>query len=375
MPQRLTAVDAARGLAVFSMITGHFAEGSVLSWPTHKIPYFDGASAFVLLSGLILGVVHRRWVDRDGGFSTSRERLVRRIAVIYLCQVFLCAVAAVISFALPPARQLGLAPITETSHPLLQVIAMRYLPAGGEILVLYFVLMCGALLLIPLLHKGWWAPIVAASAALYVWAILAPPAWFLLPNASPAGATANWAAWQALFVPALVVGWKWQDWNIDARLRRPRVLLTLVLGTAAVYVAGRAVARMASADEFLGAKIDFGPARIVAAWVVLPAVLAVITLLLQYGWFERAAHPFVIVGTRSLDSYVLQSVALMTIPVVVLQPWGTARATVITLAVFAACWAWAEFRKWAGWSKLHRPPARFRPRPPSAPVPATAAGE
>ncbi|WP_415678375.1 OpgC domain-containing protein [Tsukamurella hominis] len=373
MPQRLTAVDAARGLAVFSMVTGHFAEGSILSWPTHMIPYFDGASAFVLLSGLILGVVHRRWVDRDNGFSTSRERLVRRIAVIYLCQVFLCAVAALISFALPPARQLGLSPIGETNNPIVHVITMRYLPAGGEILVLYFVLMCGALVLIPLLHRNWWAPIVAVSAGLYVWAILAPPSWFLLPNDSPAGATANWAAWQALFVPALVVGWKWQDWKVDAHIKRPRVLVTLLIGTAAVYVAGRAVTRLA-ADDVLGAKIDFGPARIVAAWVVLPAVLAVLTVLLQYGWFERVAHPFVMVGTRSLDSYVLQAVLLITIPIVLIQPWGPARATLLTLAVFAACWAWAEFRKWSGWSKLHQRPARLRKRTPATPAPLAGTG-
>ncbi len=352
-------MDAARGLAVFSMITGHFAEGSVLSWPTHKIPFFDGASAFVLLSGLILGVVHRRWIDRDDGFATSRERLIRRIATIYLCQVLLCAVAALVSLTDPPAPQLGLAPIGEVPHPLVHVVTMSYLPSGGEILVLYFVLMCSALGLLPLLRRGWWKPIVALSLALYGWAVLAPPAWFLLPNESPAGATANWGAWQGLFVPALVIGWKWHDWRIDARLARPRVLIVLLLGTAAVYAAGRAITNTGSADGFLGDKIDFGPARFVAAWVVLPAVLAVVTLVLRYAWGRAASHPFVMVGTRSLDSYVLQALLLMTIPIALAQPWGSARATAITLAVFALCWVWAEFRTWAGWSKLHRVPARF----------------
>lgn len=355
-------MDAARGLAVFSMITGHFAEGSVLSWPTHMIKFFDGASAFVLLSGLILGVVHRRWIDRDGGYRTSRDRLVRRIAAIYVCQVFLCAIAAFVSFALPPAEHLGLTPINETTNPLLHIVTMSYLPGGGEVLVLYFVLMCGALVLLPLLRKGWWHAIIAASLAVYVWAVLAPPPWFLLPNESAEGATANWGAWQALFVPALVIGWKWHDWKVSERLVRPKVFLVLMFATVAMYFVGRSIAHLDAPGEFLGDKIDFGPARLVAAWVVLPAVFAALELLFRNSWFERLAHPLVVVGGRSLDSYVLQAALLIVIPIVLVRPWGAANATVITLAVFVLCWAWAEFRQWAGWSKLHKMPARFDQR-------------
>ncbi|CAM5518818.1 OpgC protein OS=Tsukamurella paurometabola (strain ATCC 8368 / DSM / CCUG 35730 / CIP 100753/ JCM 10117 / KCTC 9821 / NBRC 16120 / NCIMB 702349 / NCTC 13040) OX=521096 GN=Tpau_0075 PE=4 SV=1 [Tsukamurella paurometabola] len=354
-------MDAARGLAVFSMITGHFDEGAFLSWPTHEIPYFDGASAFVLLSGLILGVVHRRWVDRDGGCSTSRERLARRITVIYVCQVLLSGLAAIVSLVWPPATHLGLRPIHETSHPVLDIVTLRYLPAGGDVLALYFVLMCAALILIPVLRKGWWKPILVFSLALYIWAMLQPPAWFLLPNENAAGATADWCAWQALFVPALVVGWKWHDWRVSEVMVKSRVVVVLLLGTAAVFVGGRAVSRTPAAD-MLGAKIEFGPARVIAAWVVLPAVIAVVTLLLRYPWFRRASHPFVVVGTRSLDSYVLQALLLMTLPVVVIQPWGPGPATGITLAVLVLCWAWAEFRTWAGWAKLHRIPSRFAHR-------------
>ncbi|NLG47179.1 OpgC domain-containing protein, partial [Gordonia sp. (in: high G+C Gram-positive bacteria)] len=60
------AIDATRGVAIWSMISLHFAAGTIVAAPTHEYPYVDGMSAFVLLSGLVLGIVYQRWVARLG---------------------------------------------------------------------------------------------------------------------------------------------------------------------------------------------------------------------------------------------------------------------------------------------------------------------
>lgn len=60
------AIDATRGVAIWSMVTAHFATDAPLASPTHAFPYVDGMSAFVMLSGIVLGLVYQRWVNRYG---------------------------------------------------------------------------------------------------------------------------------------------------------------------------------------------------------------------------------------------------------------------------------------------------------------------
>lgn len=75
----------------------HFADGTWAAEPTHLFPYMDGMSAFVLLSGLVLGIVHQRWISRFS-LRYSVNRLIRRIAVLYVCQAAI-GLAAVLAAA------------------------------------------------------------------------------------------------------------------------------------------------------------------------------------------------------------------------------------------------------------------------------------
>ena len=65
-------------------------------------------------------------------------------------------------------------------------------------------------------------------------------------------------------------------------------------------------------------------------------------------------------GTRSLDSYVIQAIALVVVPIhIAHRPWNTVTMDAVALLVFAACWGWAEFRYFAHVDKLHKLPLRM----------------
>ena len=349
------AIDATRGLAIFSMVSGHFALGTDLAKPTHVFPYVDGASAFVLLSGLLLGIVHRGWSDRTGSLQESWRRIVRRAVVIYLCQVVLALTAVAVSLG-GHTELTFLLPVRDWSQGIRWALTLRYLPGGGNILVLYLVLIAVTAVALPLLRRGAWPVIVAASFALYAVALVDSPAWFYISSTAEQPEIQNWAMWQIIFVPALVAGWCWHEQQLGPLLVRHAVPVTLTAAAVAVLsVALHSADSAATADALLVDKLDFGPGRAVAAWTMVPAVYVVLRIAigrLRRDWLR----PLCRVGSRSLDSYVLQSVLLMVLPIVVIAPWSDGVATVIALAVFGLCWAWAEFRRHVGLDKLHRAP-------------------
>lgn len=342
------------------MIAGHFAAGTLIAKPTHAVPHFDGASAFVLMSGLLLGIVHSRWRVED-----SNRRLIRRVTVIYLCQLVLCLAAVALTMTRGSAP--GLVPVSSWSEGIRYALLLQYMPSGGDILTLYFVLMVAAGALLEALRRSYWKHVLSGSLALYVASQLADPAWFYLPNHSPTGHIVSWAAWQALFVPALVLGWNWQAWDVRARLaRRLPAVITIGAVTAVLSIALGEASALAGIDALLGDKLTFGPVRLAAAWVLTLTIYAV----LDRMGAVRILRPLNMAGGRSLDAYVLQALLVLAVPLAVAKPWGEVTATLIALAVFCACWGWAETRHTVGIDKLHRAPVavarRFR-----EPAPAT----
>ncbi|OZF04166.1 hypothetical protein CH299_07260 [Rhodococcus sp. 14-2686-1-2] len=326
------------------MITAHFSEGEILAKPFHVVPYFDGASAFVLLSGLLVGIVHRRKIDVAQSFRSSRDQLTRRVVMIYLCQLLISLVAlALVAAGRSDAAKLDMA------DSAWQVVILRYLPPGGDVLSLYFVLMVAVLGLLPLMRAGYGRWVLAASLALYIAAVVAP---YALWN--------YWASWQALFVPALVAGWYWTEKDIAARIQRRIVsLVAAAVVVAVVSIGFKMLAGDSVVQAMLIDKSAFGPGRLVVAWIFVPALYVVIRFLLgrlSVEWFR----PLELAGTRSLDSYVIQACSVMLIPLVIALPWGTATETILALGVFGICWAWAEFRRRFGIDKLHRAPVAIR---------------
>lgn len=349
------AIDATRGVAIWSMISAHFARDTFVESPTHAFPYVDGMSAFVMLSGLVLGLVYRRWIDRES-LRYAYSRLARRLLTLYVCQlvIALCAVAA----AMAGHRWLTLLlPIDSWAQGIWLSVTMSYLPSGGNILLLYMVLLASAFALFPMLMRGWWKGILLGSVGLYVLSLIWSPEWFYLSAYMANPHTENWAAWQIMFVPAVVVGWKWREWRIPELVDRWLVLIVgvaVAVGLAFHY--GIDTGPWVHIEPDLADKVDFRPARAIGAWVVVPAIYGIFRALLRI-WHHDWLRPLVMTGSRSLDSYVLQAIALIVIPIhVAHRPWATITSAAVALLVFGGCWAWAEFRQALGVDKLHRLP-------------------
>ncbi|MEP9413443.1 OpgC domain-containing protein [Gordonia sp. VNQ95] len=350
------AIDVTRGLAIWSMITAHFADGAKIAMPTHAFPYVDGMSVFVLVSGFILGLVHHGWIDAHG-MRFAFGKLAARLAVLYVCQLTIALVAVAAGMA-GYFRLTWLLPVDGWAEGIWASVTMAYLPSGGNILLMYMVLMASAFAVLPLLARGWWAAVVAASIGLYVLAQTNPPDWFYLTADMTAPRIQNWAAWQVLFVPALAIGWNWRRWHLATRIERHLPLLVLVAATVAAAMHFLVIdGPLAAFEPALGDKLDLGVARVVGAWVVVPVVYGVFRVFLAQ-WHRDWLRPLALSGSRSLDSYVIQSLGLVVVPIMILdRPWSTWSMTVIAVGVFGACWAWAEFRRACHVDKLHRLPA------------------
>ncbi len=349
------------------MISLHFAGGTVAAAPTHLYPYVDGMSAFVLLSGLVLGIVYRRWIDRHG-LRYAMGRLMRRIAVLYVCQLTISLIAVAVAQTVAPRRFRALAvlpPDVDLGTRLRWSATMSYLPSGGNILLLYLLLMASAVLILPLLARRLWPLVVGASVALFGATLLWPTgtrgtSWMTLESFPDGPPIQNWAAWQILFVPAVVIGWRWDEWRLPERIDRWLVGLLVV-----TMLAGLAVGDILALDLFRGHrvmmvdKVDLGVLRAVLSFLVVTCVYGVFRSVLR--WMRRdVLRPLVMTGARSLDSYVLQAALLLAVPVLIVdRPWSPGVAVAVAVSVFIVCWVWAEARARFGIDKLHRQPLRL----------------
>lgn len=118
-PERVIAVDVARGLAVLGMFTAHILPAGELLWdePATWRHLVDGRSAilFVLLAGFSLGVIAGRPVPKQGeALAAARVRVLARAVLIALIGGILIAL---------PTQVAGIL----LSYALLFVLALPFL--------------------------------------------------------------------------------------------------------------------------------------------------------------------------------------------------------------------------------------------------------
>ncbi|MFT3899679.1 MAG: OpgC domain-containing protein [Gordonia sp. (in: high G+C Gram-positive bacteria)] len=379
------AIDATRGVAIWSMIAAHFAGPK--SWtgrPTHSYPYVDGMAAFVLLSGLVLGLVYGGWIAKRGWGFTYR-RLGKRMVVLYLCQGVIC-VAAVAAGLAGFWDLIKLRPVNDWWEGLGLSALLRYLPGGGDILLMYLVFMGIAALLLPVLRRGYGWAVLVGSVALYIVAqVLSAhaysPDWFYIASSpgkewiahpnwsdwwtiafgehhSKDGKIQNWAGWQIMFFPALVLGWYWRRYRIDEWLirRLPWLLAAATVGWFALYFSFKA-GPWHHIEPKVGDKTNFRWGRVFSSWIVVLTLYAIFGRIVPHLHKRNWLRPFIMTGARSLDSFVIQALLMIVIPIYVVdRPFSAPAATAVVLGVFGICWAWAEFRRALLIDKLHRAP-------------------
>lgn len=357
---RLAAIDIIRGYCIVSMVSAHIAAGTLFARAVHVIPAFDGTSGFVLLSGLVLGIVQSKRFAQQG-LAAVEWKSTRRIGVILAGQIGL-VLLAILAALFARYEHRNVAPVFEMSpeEVLLGASTLYLAPPSGSVLRLYVVLLAIALLAYLLLSRGLWWAVLGGSALVYGIGWLVPELTsFRGYNTDSLGA--NWACWQMLFIVALVIGWYWRPLDIPGWIYRHSGALACTTG--ALIVASFFGERVMPE---LYVKTMLAPGQLVNAYTVVLFLIVVLTWLLRVipRWVFR---PIEMVGTRSLDSYIIQAGVAIVVPSLLLFAPTSATAVIIALLTLLICWGWAEFRRSPYWPAAVRRTSAGRRRPASSP--------
>ncbi|GAA2977933.1 hypothetical protein JOD63_003145 [Microbacterium terrae] len=372
MTGRDSAIDVIRTLCIVSMTSAHLAARSLAWEVTHVLVWYDGAMGFVLLSGLVLGIVQHKTVQRSG-LTAARTKALRRGGLVYVAHLGICALAFIVASVSESldVRYAGVNDFSSWWEPIVAAMTLRINPKFASILSLYVILLALTPLASWALARGRGILLCAASVALFtvgsVW-----PAPFILPRVPGVPGHINWATWQLLFVAALIVGWNWS--RIRGALTRPALWVTLLSVAALVGAAAQARTALApSPGEGAIAVVDrlfddgtIGIGTIVLAFVVVGGLYGALTPLADR--LPRVAAEIGRIGRRSLDCYIILCILVITTPLFWIYDTTGRRAMLYAAATLALMYGWCVLRdRWT--SRARAATAASEDEPGHEPVP------
>jgi hypothetical protein len=198
-------LDLLRGFAVLVMVVDHFGGSSWLYLITGNNNFFtSGAEAFVLISGMVVGIVYGAIAKRDGIRTASKKALLRAWTLYKLTVVLTLGFAAISDyFQLPWAKGVDIGNPIEFTFDVIILHQTYYL---ADIPLMYTLLMAASPIGLYFLYKGRTALLVVGS--WLVWAgfqyINAQQIiiWPIIGNT-----TFHPAAWQLIFFWAMAAGY------------------------------------------------------------------------------------------------------------------------------------------------------------------------
>ncbi len=328
-------VDVLRGYFVLAMVIDHIRGASPVQLLTGGNRFFTSAAeGFILTSGLMVGLVYRRIVIRDGIGAAARKALTRA-GKLYLLTVGITLVLLPLSetLSLPWAQGVDL---THSTALVIGVLTLHRTYYLADVMLLYTLLFVLAPLALALMASGKTRYLLAAS-------------WLLwgLYQFFPDQAAVTWpiegnllfvfSSWQVLFFSAIALGF--QRDRIPAPTRRGAARLQAATGLGFVLlVALYALLQMPATSlpaplaglpaaanwvqQYVFGKVDLRPGRLVASAVVFTFMFLTITR----GWrwlgrpLERVLGPL---GRNSLYAFTAH-VVLVTLVALILLPFGLA---------------------------------------------------
>jgi hypothetical protein len=324
-------IDWLRGLAMICVIVNHSKLSSLLSWFSYeRFWVVTAAEVFVVLSGIVLGMVYGRRLVSAGWRPVVRG-LARRAALLYLTfvgvtlSVILLGSLGVDVSAVTSWEGHGpawfLAPRALTIEAWRDVLSMRAGPWPFEIVGLYVWLVAAAVPCLLMLHRAGWRPLIAVSWGLYLGYRIAPHQLTVASFES----VFPILAWQLLFVHGITIGYHRIDITNFAS-RAPRIaraaaaLATASFGIFAfcnpwsdgpswLHLAVVGPDRFADMySRYFGLTV-LGIGRLANLAIALPLAYAGVT---RYWSLLRPLHSvFVTLGQRSLGAFVLHVYGLL----------------------------------------------------------------
>lgn len=331
-------LDLLRGFCVFAMIVDHIGGTSWLYALTggNRGPV-TAAEGFVFLSGLVLGIVSRRRISRNGLGAAVRSTLARAWTLYALTVVLTLAFLGLTlgtSLSLWVDRSL-LGEIASWPELVASVVLVRFTWHGTDIMALYALLLVAAPLALLLLSEGHAWRLLGGSWALWLLFQVAP-AQAVIPWPIEHAATFPLAAWQVLFVNALAIGYHREELTAwlayeSARPHGVGIGFRLGLGAAAcgvlalfavlsveqAHAMGQSAAAFRGLDLFDKASLGIGRlaafasaallayAAVTFAWRPIERGLGWLLIPLgQASLYAYAVHLFVIVAAYNIPPYV-----------------------------------------------------------------------
>lgn len=198
-------LDLLRGFAVLVMVVDHFGGASWLYLITGNNSFFtSGAEAFVLISGMVVGIVYGGIAHREG-IKVANVKALQRAWTLYKLTIIMTLVFAALSdfFDLPWAKGID---IGDPLSFVVNVILLRQTYYLADIPLLYTILMAATPIGLYLLYKHHTKLLVLGS--LIIWA------GFQYVNAEQimimpivGNTTFHPAAWQLIFFWAMAFGY------------------------------------------------------------------------------------------------------------------------------------------------------------------------
>jgi hypothetical protein len=200
-----------------------------------RVGMISGGEGFVLLSGLVLGMVSRQRIARSG-WADAAGRVVDRALQLYRVHVFLILIVGVLALVfghrfheITSFTDRGggavyeLYPTTSALRWIASVLLLKAGPHQVQVLGLYVCLMLACPLMIGALSKHHTLALMGLSWIMYFANIL--------DAKMPTGAQFEYAfpllTWQLLFVHGLVVGFHFQAIQAWFRTRNGRIAFAL----------------------------------------------------------------------------------------------------------------------------------------------------
>jgi hypothetical protein len=326
-------IDFLRGLAMACVIVDHSKRSSLLSWFSYqRFWVVTAAEVFVVLSGVVLGMVYGPRLARDG-LPFVAVRLGRRALTLYLA--FIGVTLSVLALALAGVDISAVAawdegavswfldPRSMTAQNWRDLFLLYHGPWAFEIVGLYVWLVLAAVPCLIALQRIGWRPLVAISWAIYFVYRIAP---YEL-TASEFEAVFPILAWQLLFVHGITIGYHRED--IAAAVARcPRALpigvacacaafMTFALSNPSVEGPQWLYWGVVSPDRFFTlydryfSLTDLGIGRIVNLGVALPVGYALLAWRAIWSVAGRLQALFVTLGQGSLGAFVLHVYGLL----------------------------------------------------------------
>jgi hypothetical protein len=366
-------LDFLRGYCVFAMAVDHLGANSWLALLTGGNRFLvSAAEGFLFLSGLVMGIVYRPLVSREG-LRAATGKALRRALLIYALTV-----AATLGFMALSAG-LGL-PWGEGANPLAAAPAVAELRQTfylTDVLMLYTVLIAAAPLALALLRARLTWLLLALSWGIWGVHQLHP---IDLPWPSEAGAFYYIAAWQVLFATGLAIGWHRDRLAVGfGRVGSARVLAGSGVGLAILIALWAwASGRLGAIDPVTAGRVwnDFAkwnlPApRLVACGVVFAFAFSLVDLC--WGLLTRLTGRFLLpLGQAALAAYVVHLIAVGLLTAVgehLAGGDGLTRAQTTLLQATALAAVWMGVRLWTG-SRGRRAIPGARPSGPAVEGPA-----